>query len=94
MKLQSMATAKHKFQRLAFNPANENLIEFVDELQNLSTDAFGVAAQVIIEQFIYAKIPLDRKQSINQEKLENDKYEQIVSHLDRELELNGFEAPD
>ena len=55
VKPQSMATAKHKFQRLVFNPTNQKLIDFVDELQKLAKDAFGVAAQKIIEQFIYAK---------------------------------------
>ena len=49
---QSMATAKHKFQRLVFNPTNQKLIDFLDELQKLAKDAFGVAAQAIIEQFI------------------------------------------
>ena len=57
VKPQSMATAKHKFQRLVFNPANQKLIDFPDELQKLADDAFGVAAQDIIEQFIYAKMP-------------------------------------
>ena len=52
-----MATAKHKFQRLVFNPANQKLIDFLYELQKLAKDAFGVAAQAIIEQFIYAKMP-------------------------------------
>ena len=56
-------------------------------------DAFGVAAQVIIEQFIYAKMPPNLKKSTNQAHLENGTYEQIVSHLERELELNGLEAP-
>ena len=28
VKPQSLATAKHKFQRLVFNPANQNLIDF------------------------------------------------------------------
>ena len=94
MKPQSMATAKHKFQRLVFNPANQKLIDFLDELQKLAKDAFGVAAQAIIEQFIYAKMPPHLKKSINQAHLENGTYEQIVSHLERELELNGLEAPD
>ena len=58
VKPQSMATAKHKFQRLVFNPANQKLIDFLDELQKLAKDAFGVAAQAIIEQFIFAEIPL------------------------------------
>ena len=33
VKPQSMATAKHKFQQLVFNPANLKLIEILDELQ-------------------------------------------------------------
>ena len=94
VKPQSMATAKHKFQRLVFNPAIQKLIDFLDELQKLAKDAFGVAAQAIIEQFIYAKMPPHLKKSINQAHLENGTYEQIVSHLERELELNGLEAPD
>ena len=94
VKPQSLATAKHKFQRLIFNPANQNLIDFLDELQKLAKDAFRVAAQAIIEQFIYAKMPPHPKKSINQAHLENGTYEQIVSHFERELELNGLEAPD
>ena len=44
VKRQSMATAKHKFQRLVFNPANQNVIDFLDELQKLAKDAFEVTA--------------------------------------------------
>ena len=94
VKPQSMATAKRKFQRLVFNPANQKLLDFLDELQKLAKDAFGVAAQAIIEQFIYAKIPTNLKKSINQAHFEDGTYEKIVSHLERELELNGLEAPD
>ena len=94
VKPHSMATAKHKFQRLVFNPANQKLIDFLDELQLLAKDAFRVAAQAIIEQFIYAKMPPHLKKSINQANLANGTYEEIVSHLERELELNGLEAPD
>ena len=61
----SMATAKHKFHRLAFNPTNQKLFDFLDELQKLAKDAFGVAAQAIIEQFIYAKMPPHLKKSIS-----------------------------
>ena len=37
VKPQSMATAKHKFQQLVFNPANQKLIDFLDELRQVST---------------------------------------------------------
>ena len=39
-------------------------------------------------------MPPHLMKSINQAHLENDTYEQIVSNLERELELNGLEAPD
>ena len=94
VKPQSMATAKHKFQKLVFNPANQKLVDFLDELQTLAKDAFGIAAHAIIEQFIYAKMPPHLKKSINQAHLENGTYEQIVTHLERELELNSLEYPD
>ena len=94
VKPQSMATAKHKFQKLVFNPANQKLVDFLDELQKLAKNAFGIAAHAIIEQFIYAKTSPNLKKSINQAHLENGTYEQIVTHLEKELELNGLEAPD
>ena len=94
VKLQSMATAKINLQRLVFHPANQKLIDFLDELQKLAKDAFGVAAQAIIEQLIYAKMPPHLTKSFSQAHLENGTYEPIVSHLEMELELNGLEAPD
>ena len=57
MKPQAMAAAKPKFQRLVFNSANQKIIDCPDELQKLAKNAFVVAAQAIIEQFIYAKMP-------------------------------------
>ena len=90
---QSMATAKHNFQNFVFNPSNQKLIDSLDELQKLAKDAFGLAAHAISEQFTYAKMPRHLKKSTNQAHLENGTYEQIVTHLERELELNGLEAP-
>ena len=52
VKPQSMATAKHNFQKLVFNPANQKLVDFLDELQKRSEDAYGIAAYAIIEQLM------------------------------------------
>ena len=94
VKPQSMATAKHKFQKLVFNPANQKLVDFLDELQKLAKDALGIAAHAIIEQFIYAKMPPRLIKSKNEAHLEIGTYEQIVTHLERELELNNLEYLD
>ena len=94
VKPQSLATDKHNFQRLVFNLANEKLIGFLEELQKLAEDASGVAAQAIFQQFQHAKMPPHLKKSINQAHLENSTNEKNVSHLEKELELNGLEAPD
>ena len=77
-----------------FNPANQKSADFSDELQKLAKDAFGIASHAIIEQFIYAKMSPHLKKSINQAHLENGTYERIVTHPEKEIELNGLEAPD
>ena len=84
VKPQSMATAKHKFQKLVFNPANQKLVDFLDELQKLAEDACEIAAHAIIEQFIFAKMPTHLKKALNQARLENGTNEQIVTHLEME----------
>ena len=56
VKRHSMATAKHKFQKLVKNPANQKLQTILDELQKLAKDAFGIAAHANIEQLIYHKM--------------------------------------
>ena len=94
VKPQSMVTAKLKFQKLVFNPANQKLVDFLDERQELAKDAFGVAAHAIIEQFIYSKMPPHLKKSMNQAHFESGTYEQSVTHLEKELELTGLKAPD
>ena len=86
-----MATVKHKFEQLVFNPVNQKLIDFLDELHKLPKDAFGVAAQAINDQFMYAKVPPHLKKSKNQAHLENATCEQIVTHLECESELNSWE---
>ena len=94
VKPQSTATAKHKFQKLVFNPANQKLVDFLDQIQKLAKDAFGIAAHVIIQQFIYAKMPPHLKKPMNQAQLEDGTYEQVVTLLEWELKLNGLKASD
>ena len=64
------------------------------EFQKPAKAAFGMAAHTTIEQFIYARTPPHLKKSINQAHLENGTYEQIVTHLERELDFNRLEAPE
>ena len=70
VKPQSLASAKHKFQKLVFNRAKQKLSGFFDDLQKLAKNAFGTAAHAIIQQFIKAEMPLQLKKSINQAQLE------------------------
>ena len=94
VKPQSMDRAKHKFQQLVFKPANRKLIDFLDGLQKMAKNAFGVDVQAIIERFINAKMPPHLKESTNQAHSQSDTYEQIVTLHERELELNSLEYLD
>ena len=94
VKPQSMATAKHKIQKLVFNPANQNLVDFLGELQKLAKNAFGIAAHAIIEQFKYAKRPPHLKKSINQATWQKADTKKKCYTVKKELELFALESPD
>ena len=94
VKPESSASAKHSFHRLVFDPERQKLPDFLEELQESAEKAFGDIASQMIESLLYAKMPPHLKRSINQAYLENGTYEQIVRHLEREMELNGLESED
>ena len=93
VKAQSKAATKHIFPQKIFNPTNQKLIDFLDdEVLKLAKGAFGIAAQPILEHFINAKMPTRPKKSRNHAHLQNGIYEQIVTHLEKDLEPNCLEA--
>ena len=94
VKPESSASAKHRFNRLSFDPENQKLPDFLEELQESAEKAFGENTHQMIENLVYAKMPPHLKKSINQAYLENGTYDQIVKHLEREMELNGLEADE
>ena len=94
VKPESQATAKHKWHRLVFDPNTMKLPDFLEELNQGAEKAFGENAQAIIDSLLYAKLPPKLKRSVKMARLENATYEEIVTHLERELELNGLEEGD
>ena len=88
------ASAKHRFNRLSFEPENQKLPDFLEEVQESAEKIFGDNAHRMIENLLYAKMPPHLKKSINQAYLENGSYDQIVKHLEKEMELNGLEADE
>ena len=94
VKPESQATAKHKWHRLVFNPNTMKLPDFLEELNQGAEKAFGDHAQKMIDSLLYAKLPPKLKRSVNMARLENGSYNEIVAHLERELELNALEESD
>ena len=92
VKPESSASAKHRFNRLAFDPENQKLLDFLEELQESAEKAFGETAYQMIENLLYAKMHPHLKKYFNQAYLENGTYHQIVKHLEREMELNSLES--
>ena len=91
VKLESQATAKHKWHRLTFDPNTKSFPDFLEELNEYAERAFGDNAQHMIDSLLYAKPPPHLKRSLNLAHLENGTYDQIVAHLERELQLSGLE---
>ena len=91
VKPESQATAKHKWHILTFDPNTKSLSDFLEQLNECARRAFGNNAQHPIDSLMYAKLPPHFKRSLNLAYLENGTYDQIVAHLERELELSGLE---
>ena len=94
VKPESQATAKHKWHRLTFDPSTMKLPDSLEELNQGAEKAFGENAKSMIDSLLYAKLPPKLKRSVNMARLENGTYEEIVAHLERELELNALEESD
>ena len=91
VKPESQATAKHKWHKLTFDPNTKSLPDILEELNECAEKAFGENAQHMIDSLLYAKLPPLLKRSLNLAYLENVTYDQIVAHLERELDLSGLE---
>ena len=59
-----------------------------------NAEAFRAETQQFIDKAIYAKMPDHVKKILNRAYLEDKPYNDIVLHLEREIELNGLGAPD
>ena len=70
------------------------LPDFLEELNQCAEKGFDENAKNMIDSLLYAKLPPKLKRSVNMARLENGTYEEIVAHLERELELNALEESD
>ena len=91
---QLSAKARCEWDALHFDPTKQKLYEFLDIFQKTAKKAFGPEAQKFIDKSIYAKMPDHVKTILNRTYLEDEPYNDIVLHLEREMRLNGLGAPD
>ena len=91
---QSSAKLRCEWDALHFDPTEQKLHEFLNTLQKTAKEAFGSEAQRFIDKAIYAKMPDHVKTILNRTYLEDEPYNEIVLHLEREMRLNGLGAPD
>ena len=79
---------------MVFDPERQKLPDLLGELQESAEKAFGDIASQMIESLLYAKTPPHLKKSTNKAYLENGRYEELVRHFQRKMELNGLESED
>ena len=94
VKPQSVATARCKWDQLHFDPSTQSFQDFLEHYQKLAREAHGDDASKFIQSSFYAKMPPHLKRALNQARLENESYEDMVAHLEREMELNGLASPE
>ena len=95
VKPECQATAKHKWHKLIFDPNIMKLPDLLlEEINQGAEKAFVENAKSMIDSLLYAKLPPKLKRSVNMARLQNGTYEEIVAHLERELELYALEESD
>ena len=57
VKPESQPTAKHKRDKLTFDPITKSLSDFLEELNDCAQRASGDNAQLMIDNLLYAKLP-------------------------------------
>ena len=87
----SQATDKHKWHKLTFDPTTKSLTDFLRVLNEYAERAFGANANLMIDNLLYAKLPLHLRRPINSAYLDHGTYDQTVAHPERELELRALE---
>ena len=70
------------------------IARFLGRIEPRSRKSIGKTAKSMIDSLLYAKLPPKLKRSVNMARLEIGIYEEIVAHLERELELNALEESD
>ena len=70
------------------------LPDFSEELNQGAEKAFGENAKSMMDSLLYPKLPPKHKRSVNKVRLENGTCEEIVAHLERDLERNALEESD
>ena len=93
VRLQSIATARCKWEQLYFDPSRQTFQDFLEQCQKLAQEAYGEDAPRFMETSFYAKMPTHLKRVLNQARLETESYDMMVQHLEKEMELNGLFAP-
>ena len=68
--------------------------DFLEELNQGAEKTFGENAKNMIDSLLYVKLPPKLKRSVNLARLENATYNEIVAHLERELEIYALEESD
>ena len=70
------------------------LPDFLEERNQKAEKVCGENAKSMIDSLLYVKLPPKLNRSVNTARLQNGTHEEIVAHLERELELNALKVSD
>ena len=93
VKIQSVATARCRWESLNFDPMSPTVQDFLERYQKLAQGAYAGDAPKYIGTSFYVKTPVLKKTVLDQAHRENASYKMMVYHLERKMELNGPVAP-
>ena len=85
---------KTQMAQVGFWPNTKKLPVFIGKLSQGTDNVFGEIAHSPIDSSLHGKLPSKLKWSVNMARWEKCAYDEIVEHLERELEQNAQEESD
>ena len=76
--------------QLKFDPKTKSPPDFLEDVTESAEKPSGYNAQQKIDSLLYTKLPPHLKRPLNLPYLEKSTYDQIIAHLEKELDFSGL----
>ena len=85
--------ARFKFNKLTYDPKNEQFPDFLKNLKKIGKQAFGDRSQELVEAMLFGKLPIQIQSQLTLAGKQNSSLDEIKQFITRQCQYEQFLAP-